>query len=48
MFFKFIFSAILFASSLFAEVLDVSKAFELSHSIDSQNVEIKLKFGENI
>ena len=38
----------MFASSLFAEVLDVSKAFELSHSIDSQNVEIKFKFGENI
>ena len=48
MFFKFIFSAILFASSLFAEVLDVSKAFELSHSVDSQNVELKFKFGENI
>ena len=48
MLFKFIFSAILFASSLFAEVLDVSKAFELSHSVDSQNVELKFKFGENI
>ena len=48
MFFKFIFSLILFASSLFAEVLDVSKAFVLSPSIDEQGVEIKFKFGENI
>ena len=48
MFFKFIFSLILFASSLFAEVLDVSKAFILSPSIDEQGVEIKFKFGENI
>ena len=48
MFFKFIFSLILFAGSLFAEVLDVSKAFVLSPSIDEQGVEIKFKFGENI
>ena len=48
MFFKFIFSLILFASSLFAEVLDVSKAFVLSPSIDEQGAEIKFKFGENI
>lgn len=48
MFFKFIFSLILFASSLFAEVLDVSKAFVLSPSIDEQGIEIKFKFGENI
>ena len=48
MFFKFIFSLILFSGSLFAEVLDVSKAFVLSPSIDEQGVEIKFKFGENI
>ena len=48
MFFKFIFSLILFAGSLFAEVLDVSKAFVLSPSIDEQGAEIKFKFGENI
>ena len=48
MFFKFIFSLILFAGSLFAEVLDVSKAFVLNSSIDEQGVEIKFKFGENI
>ena len=48
MFFKIIFSLILFANSLFAEVLDVSKAFVLSPSIDEQGIEIKFKFGENI
>lgn len=48
MFFKFIFSLILFSGSLFAEVLDVSKAFVLSPSIDEQGIEIKFKFGENI
>jgi len=48
MFFKFIFSIILFASSLFAEVLDVSKAFVLIPSVDDQNIEVKFKFGENI
>ena len=48
MFIKFIFSFILFAGSLFAEVLDVSKAFVLSPSIDEQGAEIKFKFGENI
>ena len=48
MFFKFIFSLILFAGSLFAEVLDVSKAFVLNSSIDEQGAEIKFKFGENI
>ena len=48
MFFKFIFSLILFAGSLFAEVLDVSKAFVLSPSIDEHGAEIKFKFGENI
>ncbi|OUT13693.1 cytochrome C biogenesis protein [Campylobacter concisus] len=48
MFLKFLFSIILFAGSLFAEVLDVSKAFVLTPSVDSQNVEVKFNFGENI
>ena len=48
MFLKFLFSLILFVGSLFAEVLDVSKAFVLTPSVDSQNVEVKFNFGENI
>jgi len=48
MFLKFLFSIILFVGSLFAEVLDVSKAFVLTPSVDSQNVEVKFNFGENI
>ena len=45
---KILISFFVFLSALYAEVLDVSKAFSVTHAKDSQNLEISFKFGENI
>ena len=45
---KILISFFMFLSALYAEVLDVSKAFSVTHAKDSQNLEISFKFGENI
>lgn len=48
MVFKILVSFFAFCLACFGEVLDVSKAFDISTAQDSQNLEIKFKFGENI
>ena len=48
MVFKILVSFFAFCLVCFGEVLDVSKAFDISTAQDSQNLEIKFKFGENI
>ncbi|WP_169779143.1 protein-disulfide reductase DsbD [Campylobacter curvus] len=48
MVFKILVSFFAFCLTCFGEVLDVSKAFDISTAQDSQNLEIKFKFGENI
>ncbi|MBR8464885.1 protein-disulfide reductase DsbD [Campylobacter sp. faydin G-140] len=45
---KFVISILFFCMSMFAEVLDVSKAFMISTTTNSQNFEIKFKFAQDI